>query len=959
MNPMKKITLLITLLFGLGSAMAAPVNPQTALRVAENFWKGITSQVGIVEQVQDASFDHLYIFHVNETEGFVIVAADDRAYPILAYGDDDVAGDMGPETRFWLGQYEREIEALASGTVRNDDAILADYIARQWERLLSGTWSEPKSGNMVPAMLTTRWNQSPLYNYYCPAGCPAGCVATAMAQVMKFWNHPVKGEWSHSYYTSYGTLSANFDSTYYDWDNMPNSLSSSSTMDQIHAVALLSYHAGVAVEMNYGTDGSGASMIGNGYGPSAVSALKNYFGYSNTTHGIYKYNYTDNEWVYMLKTELDQGRPILYAGYDNSAGHAFVFDGYNSSSQFHVNWGWGGSYNGFYSMGALNPGGGGVGTNTSNTFNSTNQAIFGIEPRARLGAHPSSLSFSGNGGNCTIAVISNLGNHSDWTATSSAGWLRLSPTTGAGNGASTTVTVVVDPNVNSPLSDRYATITLVQDSDTVVVPVYQFRCELANMCELTVNAYDRSGNGWNGGYLTLESPTGALYGTMTLADGSYGIRQFSVCPDTVLAIWHRGSADNDCGFFIENANGVVWVRHDVGTPLADVDTFLIVGPCATTGGLDHIFYSLSATVNDTTRGFVEGVSDQIAFGESITLTAQANEGYRFSRWNDGSTLNPRTFTVVADRALTARFDNLGTDTLHYDNGTYNSTYGGENGTYWGIRFPQSALIGHTTLESIKFYNVRSDYYTLNIYQGDEPKHINLVSTTTFYQSRQTRYRWVEKSLDDAVVIDHSKPLWVTLSYTSDDAPATASTWCGNDDGSWFSTTGVNWHPLSRDGINATWMLRAYMPVDLNEYTLTVFANNRSWGTATGGGIYRYGQAATLVATPNEGYHFERWSDNNTDNPRIFYVTDNQTIRAIFAEGEAGIADALPDNVVLYVEGRRLFVRGVDGRSLSVYDALGRRVYHTDSHQAMSITLPAAGVYVVRFDNNAVCKVIAK
>ena len=958
MNPTKKISLLITFLLGLGSAMAAPVNPQTALRVAENFWKGHTQQVAIVEQVQDASFEHLYIFHVNGTEGFVIVAADDRAYPILAYGDDDVAGDMGPETRFWLGQYEREIEALASGAVRNDDAILADYIARQWDRLLSGTWSEPKSGNMVPAMLTTRWNQSPLYNYYCPAGCPAGCVATAIAQVMKFWNHPVKGSWSHSYNTPHGTLSANFDSTYYDWDNMPNSLSGSSTMAQIHAVAELSYHVGVAVEMDYGTDGSGASMIGSGYGPSGVSALKNYFGYSNTTRGIYKYNYSDYEWVNMLKTELDQGRPIPYAGYDNSAGHAFVFDGYNSSSQFHVNWGWGGAYNGFYTMGALNPGGGGVGTNSSNTFNSTNQAIFGVEPHARLGAHPSSLSFSGNGGNCTIAVTSNTGNHSDWTGTSSAGWLRISPTTGAGNGTSTTVTVIADPNVSSLIPDRYATITLVQDSDTVVIPVYQFRCQLDDMCELTVNAYDRTGNGWNGGYLTLESPTGALYGTMHLADGSYGIREFSVCPDTVLAIWHSGSADNDCAFFIENAAGVVWVNHAAATPIANGDTFLIVNPCSTTGGLDPVRYTVAVDVNDTVKGYVEGPSDTVAFGESLTLTARANEGYRFVKWADASVLNPRTLTIVADRSLAARFDDLGTDTLHYDNGTYQTTYGDEEGTHWGIRIPQSGLIGHATLQSVKFYNVRSGNYTLNIYQGDAPRSSTRVGSIDFYQSRQTRYRWVEKVLDSAIVLDHSQPLWIVLNYSGNEAPATATAWCGNDDGSWYTSDGINWNTLSSQGLSATWMMRAHMPYDPNEYTLTVSTNNKRWGTATGGGLFRYGQASTLVATANEGYHFERWNDNNTNNPRTYYVTDNQVIRAIFAEGEVGISDALPDGVMLYVEGRSLFVRGADGRCLSVYDALGRCVYHADKHHAMSIVLPAAGVYVVRFDNNAVCKVIA-
>ena len=955
---MRKYCLFLTLLLGLNVVVAAPVNSRTALRVAENFWRGLSGDMGKVEQVSDGSFNYMYIFHVNETEGFVIVAADDRAYPILAYGTDDVAGEMGPETRFWLGQYEHEIEALASGTVRNDDPILADYIARAWNDLQAGRWAEPKSGNMVPAMLTTRWNQSPYYNYYCPVGCPAGCVATAIAQVMKFWNHPIKGSWSHSYYTSYGTLSANFDSTYYDWDNMPNSLSSSSTLEQVHAVALLSYHIGVAVEMDYATDGSGASMIGNGYGPSGLNALKNYFGYGNMTRGVYKYSYTDYEWVSMLKTELDQGRPKHYAGYDNSAGHAFVFDGYNSSSQFHVNWGWGGAYNGFFSMGALNPGGGGVGTNTSNTFNSTNQCILGVEPQSRLGIHNTSeLFFPVDGGYRSLVVTSTFGNQSNWTATSSASWLTVNPSTGDGNGAATTVTVTAYSNATNPNTDRYATITLVQDSETVVIPVYVLHCQEADLCTLTVNATDSRSNGWNGGSLTLESTTGTVYGTMSLADGSYGIREFSVCPDTVLAIWHHGSSDADCGYFVENAAGVVCLNHVAGTPI--VDTFLIANPCADTGGVGPITYSLMVTVNDTNRGYVEGTGDDIAFGASVSLTAHANEGYRFSKWSDGSVTNPRTFTIIADRTLTARFDNLGSDTLHYDNGTHQSTYGGEEGTHWGIRFAPADLVGHTTLSSVKFYNVRSGNYTLKIYQGERPSSNHLVSSIDFYQSRQTRYRWVEKVLDNAVGLDHSKPLWVMLSYNTGDAPATAAAWCGNDDGSWYSSNGLTWYPLSTQGVNATWMMRAYMPVDRNEYTLTVSTNNRRWGTATGGGLYRYGQPATLNATPSEGYHFERWNDGNTDNPRTYYVKGDTLIRAIFAEGELGISDDMPESVIFYVEGRSLFVRGADGHNLSVYDVMGRCVYHADNYQAMSIKLPAAGVYVVRLDSKSMRKIVAQ
>ena len=356
---------------------------------------------------------------------------------------------------------------------------------------------------------------------------------------------------------------------------------------------------------------------------------------------------------------------------------------------------------------------------------------------------------------------------------------------------------------------------------------------------------------------------------------------------------------------------------------------------------------------------MEGAGDDIAFGASVSLTAHANEGYRFAKWSDGSVNNPRMFTIIADRTLTARFDNLGSDTLHYDNGKYQSTYGGEEGTHWGIRIAPADLVGHTTLSSVKFYNVRSGNYTLKIYQGERPSSNHMVSSIDFYQSRQTRYRWVEKVLDNAVELDHSKPLWVMLNYEIGDAPATATAWCGNDDGGWYSSNGLTWYPLSSQGINATWMIRAYLPVDHNEYTLTVSTNNRRWGTATGGGLYRYGQSATLIATPSEGYHFERWNDGNTDNPRTYYVKGDTIIRAIFAEGEVGISDDMPESVIFYVEGRSLFVRGADGHNLSVYDVMGRCVYHADNYQAMSIKLPAAGVYVVRFDSKSLRKVIVQ
>jgi len=190
----------------------------------------------------------------------------------------------------------------------------------------------------------------------------AGCVAVCMAQVMKYWNYPNYGSGQHSYESyPYGTQSANFAETYYDWGSMPNSLSSGNI-----AVATLMYHCGVAVNMHYAPDGSGAFM------GSAASALINYFDYAPDVQLVSKYSYSETAWDSVLKTELDLGRPISYAG----GSHAFNIDGYQGDNHYHLNWGWGGSYNGYFYLTALNPGG--------YNFTSGQQAIIHIRPGCGL-----------------------------------------------------------------------------------------------------------------------------------------------------------------------------------------------------------------------------------------------------------------------------------------------------------------------------------------------------------------------------------------------------------------------------------------------------------------------------------------------------------------------------------------------------------------------------------------------
>ena len=158
--------------------------------------------------------------------------------------------------------------------------LASDGVASEWEMLESNIMPAEKNVTSVEPMIQTQWNQDCYYNALAPVAyggpcdrCYAGCVACAMSQVMKYWDYPSKGQGSHSYHHSeYGDLSADFGSTTYDWNNMPNSIWSDND-----AIATLMYHCGVSVDMNFSPSGSGAQSR------DVETAMRMYFGYCAAT----------------------------------------------------------------------------------------------------------------------------------------------------------------------------------------------------------------------------------------------------------------------------------------------------------------------------------------------------------------------------------------------------------------------------------------------------------------------------------------------------------------------------------------------------------------------------------------------------------------------------------------------------------------------------------------------------
>ena len=350
-----QLMLVLLLVCGQTTIQAKRISQWQAQQQAYSFWGKQMPQKAKAKSraaTTASRSDAYYVFN-NDAGGFVIIAGDDAVTPVLGYTS---AGSFDAENlpdglKDLLKSYERQIAALGDNYVANRTATRAGFTG---EKLLK----------------TAEWNQYAPFNKYTPNNYVTGCVATAGAIVMKHHGYPAKGTGSHSYTWNGKTLSANFEYTY-DWASMPAKYDGTNDA-AFDGVARLMADLGVAVEMRYAKNGSGA-YIGD-----MISALQTYFGYSKLTYLASIDDMEAEAWNAKLRGEIDANRPILYSASDASAGgHSFIIDGYKDES-FSVNWGWGGYCNGFYQIGALNPES--EGRPTGDKYNMGQTAVIGLQP---------------------------------------------------------------------------------------------------------------------------------------------------------------------------------------------------------------------------------------------------------------------------------------------------------------------------------------------------------------------------------------------------------------------------------------------------------------------------------------------------------------------------------------------------------------------------------------------------
>ncbi|MDR1730014.1 MAG: thiol protease/hemagglutinin PrtT [Prevotellaceae bacterium] len=375
---------------------AKKIDVENAERVARNHTESKDSQLRNISVrsenrltlVKSASSENnYYVFNKAEGNGFIIVSGDDVAMPVLGYSDSGNYDESAfpPAFTYWMEYLQQEIAYAIE-----NDLQQTEKIKMAWDAYLTENSSRLslRSGNViVEPLIQTTWNQNPPYNNLCPktqfplnglgGRTPTGCVATAMAQIMKYYNYPIRGTGaSQAYQTGYNedinvpSVEFNVD---YGWDNMLDIYSGTETLAQNSAVATLMYHCGVSVRMSYWSNSSGASYR------DATRSLVNHFYYDAGIQLKKRCFYEDAAWDNELKKQLDKGQPLLYGGGSFESAHSFICDGYDEDGYFHFNFGWGGSCDGYYLTTALNPGSGGTGAGNGN-YSAAQEIVIDIKP---------------------------------------------------------------------------------------------------------------------------------------------------------------------------------------------------------------------------------------------------------------------------------------------------------------------------------------------------------------------------------------------------------------------------------------------------------------------------------------------------------------------------------------------------------------------------------------------------
>ena len=859
-----KIILLVSvLLLSVTLANAENVPIRIAQRAAWSFLNSKMEgnlELHLVDFAEKAEFPNFYVF--GNDYCFVIISADDAAQPVLGYSTENAfVTESMPESTFdWLKAYDEQISIARSRGIEASSEVRSE-----WNRLLNGETLEMKSRNRVEPLVRTRWQYGTPFNNLCPSDtagpgghAKAGCGAVAMAQLMNYWEHPVRGAGSFSYTPSnhpeYGVQYANFGETVYDWDNMRNVYQKTYSEAEALAVATLIYHCGVSVQMNYGPDASGTSTS------RLDDALIAYFNYNSSMSLKEKSDYTDNQWIAMLKSDLNAERPIIYRGQsqNNNVGHIFVCDGYDENDYFHFNWGYAGRWDGYYAIGALYGGA---------NYSYVNRAIFGIFPNTTSINPPTNVSTSVNGREVSIT----------WTPVSNAVSYKVYRD---GDLIALNVTNVNYIDANAPYGEHAYYVKSVKADGTMSL---KSNTSVADVHFL-----------------------GPVPSNLQASVSGHNVNLLWNAPEPESAILQYGDG-SIVGGKSNSSNGLYWAHRFPTTVLSDYAGMAI----------QKVSFFVRSTGVSATYTFSIYKGDEANPRELVY-----QQDYHASStvgWQDVNFFNPIPIDYTKDLWVVCYTDSSITAPAAFcyysgsgvvDAALYSTADGG---TIW----KEYLYNGNTTSWLMKTY-ITDGTYTYNLYRDGAVIANNLNSSSYtdvnvldgFYDYYvTTNYFGGESDPSNTVHVQVGNP---TYTITATANPSSGGTVTGGGTYNYGQTcnltatanTGYIFQRWTRNGqevstdpsysFSVTESASYVAHFQLQTYTITVSADPSNGGSVTGEGTYNYGQTCNLNATANTGYTFQRWTRNGQE------VSTNASYSFPVIESATYVAHFQLDNHVITV-----------------------------------------------------------
>lgn len=388
---LKRLSLAILSLTCFTAIQASEVSHERAAATAKLL---MTDRVegfeGEVKSVKTVYYEGRKAYHVVQfvPAGWTLISADDLSDPLIGYSPDGVYPtdeEMPENMRGMMNWYSDQV-------VHN--AIQGGRRHAGWDQASRPAQARRRaSSTKVDPLIKVNWNQTGSYQKYCPKNSSGqavvGCVAVGMAQSMsvaKWPDHPV-GKFGYTH-ELFGSIYVDYDAEpAYDWNDI---LTGANNRD---GAARLLYHCGVSVKMDYGIDGSGSQTS------RVASALVQYFKYPQTSVRFYsRAGFSDADWASMIQTELREGRAVTYAGSDPAKryGHCFNIDGFDGTSAYHLNWGWGGVGNAYFQLNGLKD------AKMDMNYTDNQEMVIGIRPPSEK---PSNITLS----NHTVQAMKPVG----------------------------------------------------------------------------------------------------------------------------------------------------------------------------------------------------------------------------------------------------------------------------------------------------------------------------------------------------------------------------------------------------------------------------------------------------------------------------------------------------------------------------------------------------------------------